>query len=73
MRGKSRKQLASKFCRCIKQVRSRVKPRGKNQSQKAKESAAIAICTSSMLKRRGRTLRKFKCEKKPFLETQGFK
>lgn len=69
-RGKSRSMLAGKFCRCIKQVRRTVKPRGKNKSVRAKESAAIGICTRSLLQQRGRTLRKFKCGTKPMLETQ---
>lgn len=71
-RGQSRKNLAGKFCRCIKQVRKTVKPRQARgqKTTKAKESAAIAICVRSVLGNRGRTLRKFKCDKKPYLETQ---
>ena len=65
-RGRSRKTLAKKFCRCIKAVRKTVKVRG----SAGKESAAIAICTRSVLGTRGRTLRKFKCDKKAELETQ---
>ena len=65
-RGHSRKRLAEKFCRCIKSVRKTVKARG----SAGKESAAIAICNRSVLGRKGRTLRKFKCGKKPVLETQ---
>jgi len=64
-----RKTRAKKFCSCIKQVRSYIKPRtGKGPA--AKESAAIAICVKSMLQTKGRTLKKFKCRGKPFLITQ---
>jgi hypothetical protein len=60
------KPLPKKFCGCIKKVRKTLKGR-----RAAKESRAIAICVSSMLKKkRGRTLKKFKCGKKPMLETQ---
>ena len=62
--------LANTFCRCIKRVRKTVKARGSTQSRKAKESAAIAICVRSVLGTRGRTLKKFKCQKKPKLQTQ---
>lgn len=63
---------AEKFCRCIKSVKKTVKLRkGQKKTPTAKEQAAIAICTTTMLQRRGRTLRKFKCRgKKPMLETQ---
>lgn len=63
---------AEKFCRCIKQVRKTVRLRsGQKKTKTAKEQAAIAICTTSMLQRRGRTLRRFRCRgKKPMLETQ---
>jgi hypothetical protein len=62
--------LASKFCRCIKYVRKTVHMRGKNQSRRAKESAAIGICTKSVIQKRGRTLKRFKCTPKPSLQTQ---
>ena len=65
-RGHSRKKLAGKFCRCIKALRKTVKARGLAK----KESAAIAICVRSVLGTRGRTLRKFRCNKKTVLETQ---
>ena len=68
--GTSRTKLAKHFCHCIKKVRKTVKARGKSQSRKAREQAAIAICTKSVLQRRGRTLRKFNCGKKPLLHTQ---
>jgi hypothetical protein len=62
------RQLPQKFCRCIKKVRKTLKG-----DRAAKESRAIAICVTSVLqKKRGRTLKKFKCGgKKPLLETQG--
>ena len=66
----TRRGLASKFCRCIKQVRKTVRVRGKNQTRNAKESAAIGICTTSILQRRGRTLKRFKCSPQPILQTQ---
>jgi hypothetical protein len=58
--------LASKFCRCIQSVRKTVKRKGKA----AKEAAAIAICVRSVLGRRNKTLKRFKCLPKPVLETQ---
>lgn len=70
MAGGGNQKLANTFCRCIKQVRRTVKARGRNQSRKAKESAAIGICVKSVLGKRGRTLKKFKCQKKPKLQTQ---
>ena len=61
-----RKITARKFCRCIKQVKKTVKARkGSN-----KESAAIAICTKSVLQTRGRTLKRVRCRGVPRLETQ---
>jgi hypothetical protein len=52
---KSRK-IGPKFNRCVKSVRSTVKARkGSN-----KESAAIAICTKSVLQKRGRTLKSYR-------------
>jgi hypothetical protein len=59
---------ASRFCRCIKAVRKTVKRR----PGQTKESGAIAICVKSVLKSRGRTLKKFKCRgaKAPILQTQ---
>jgi hypothetical protein len=66
--GYTRKKLSKKFCRCIKQVRSYIKP-----IKGTKESAAIAICVKSVLQSRGRTLKKFSCGKKGFLQTQNLK
>lgn len=62
---------ASKFCRCIKKVKRTLKYRA--SSQRAREQIAIAICTKSMLQRRGKTLKKFTCRKKKMLETQPLK
>lgn len=67
---KATRSAAKKFCKCIKSVRKTVKVRGKDKSARAKESAAIAICTSTMLKRRGKTLKRFSCSPKLSLETQ---
>jgi hypothetical protein len=60
------------FCRCIKSVRKTVKLRKGQKGLKARESAAIAICTKSVLQSRGRTLKRFACKKKPFLLTQKY-
>jgi hypothetical protein len=65
MIGYTRKNLSKKFCRCIKQVSSYIKP-----NKGTKESASIAICVKSVLQTRGRTLKKFKCGKNRFLKTQ---
>jgi len=62
--GYTRKGLSKKFCHCIKQVRLR---------SKLNEPAAIAICVKSVIQSRGRTLKKFKCGKKRFLQTQNIK
>lgn len=50
----------SKFCRCIKAVKARG----------ISEQGAIAICVKSMLHKKGRTLKKFKCGKNGKLVTQ---
>lgn len=57
---------AKKLCRCIKHVRKTIRPR-RGQS---KESGAIGVCVKSVLQRRGRTLKKFRCGRKPMLVTQ---
>ena len=64
--AKPRLSLAKKFCKCVKSVRRTVKRR----SGSSAESAAIAICTKSVLQTRGKTLRKFKCVDGMKLETQ---
>lgn len=61
------KPLSTLFCHCIKKVKSTVKVR-KNRS--TKEQAAIGICVTSVLQSRGKTLKKFRCKKKPYLLTQ---
>lgn len=70
------KNLTRKFCRCIKKVRKTItlrkdqKIRSKGKAA-AKESAAIGICTKSVLQTRGKTLKRFQCDlKKPKLQTQ---
>ena len=61
------KPLATKFCHCVKSVRKTVRA-----PLKTRESAAIGICTKSVLQTRGKTLRKFSCKKKVKLSTQRF-
>jgi hypothetical protein len=54
--GRKSRKLGNKFNRCVKSVRSTVKARkGSN-----KESAAIAICTTSVLYPRGRTIKRYR-------------
>jgi hypothetical protein len=68
------KTLRKEFCRCIKKVRKTVKVRpGQNNSLKGREKAAIGICVKSVLQTRGKTLKRFKCKEKPYLETQNYK
>ncbi len=66
----AKEKQAEKFCRCIKQVRKSVKLRKGQKGSKAREGAAIAICTKSILQTRGRTLKRVRCRGKPKLETQ---
>jgi hypothetical protein len=54
-RRKSRK-LGNMFNRCVKSVRSTVRAR----KGSTKESAAIAICTKSVLQTRGRTMKRYR-------------
>ena len=50
------------FCHCVKKVTQTIKlRRGQKPTIKAKESAAIAICTKSVLQTRGLTLKKVRC------------
>jgi hypothetical protein len=59
-------KLTKDFCRCIKKVRSYIKPRDSQGSQGSRgsvESAAIAVCIKSVLQTKGKTLRKFSCRK----------
>ena len=75
------KSLATSLCHCIKKVRKTVRPRNKSKSKKSKirnpsfkerESAAIGICVRSVLQTRGKTLKRFKCGKKPYLITKTY-
>ena len=52
----ARKSQSKRFCHCIKSVRKTIKAR-----KGSKESAAIGVCVRSVLQRRGRTLKRFKC------------
>jgi hypothetical protein len=65
-------KIANKFCKCIKHVRKTVKLRkGQKRTKTQKESAAIGICVQSVLqKKRRKTLKKFRCGKKPMLIMQ---
>ncbi len=56
------KGMTRKFCGCIKAVRKTVKLRS-GKGNAGKESAAIAICTKSVLQTKGKTLRKISCDK----------
>jgi hypothetical protein len=70
------KALGKKLCECIKKVRRTVKLRKtavtKGPAGLAKESAAIGICVKSVLQTRGKTLKRFSCDKQPKLTTQPF-
>jgi hypothetical protein len=65
------KALAKKLCSCIGKVRKTVKLRkGQKKTRANKEKAAIGICVKAVLQTRGRTLKRFSCDKKPSLVTQ---
>ena len=70
-----RKSLRTRFCHCIKSVRKTVRVRPgpysvrRTEGQK-KEGAAIGICVRSVLQTKGKTLKKFRCDTKPYLRTQ---
>jgi hypothetical protein len=66
---------AKKFCRCIKKVSKTLKKvRGvKKPTRRNKESASIGICVSSMFHKKGKTIKKFTCAKKPTLLLQQMK
>jgi hypothetical protein len=49
-----------------------VRLRRQGRRKQSKESAAIGICVRSVIQRRGRTLRKFECGRRPRLETQKY-
>ena len=57
---------ARALCKCIKKVRKTVKARPGS----SKEQAAIAICVKSVVQTKRRTLKRFKCGRKPKLSTQ---
>ena len=54
--GRKSRKLGNKFNRCVKSVRQTVRARPKS----TKESAAIAICTKSVLQTRGRTMKRYR-------------
>lgn len=54
--GRKSRKLGNKFNRCVKSVRQTVRARPKS----TKESAAIAICTKSVLQTRGLTMKRYK-------------
>ena len=54
--GRSSRKLSTKFNRCVKSVGKTVKARPKS----TKESAAIAICTKSVLQTRGLTMKRYR-------------
>lgn len=63
--------LGKELCRCIKKVRKTVKlRRGQSKLKNGRERAAIGICVKSVIQTRGKTLKKFKCNPKPYLLTQ---
>lgn len=67
----AREPQAIRFCNCIKKVRKTIKLR-KNLAQN-KESAAIAVCVKSVIQQpshRRRTLKKFRCGRRPGVITQ---
>ena len=53
--GFKRNSQTERFSRCVKMVRRTVTPR----SGSNKESAAIAICTKTILQKRGRTIKRY--------------
>jgi len=65
-----KEKQAIRFCRCVKAVRKTLKLRPGAKGAAARESAAIAICTKSVLQTRGRTLKRFSCKKGAKLVTQ---
>jgi hypothetical protein len=67
--------LSKRFCKCIKKVRKtiRLRPSQRRGGNEAKEQAAIAVCVKSVLQTKGKTLRRFKCGRKPRIQTQKMK
>ena len=66
--GARKKKLSQgrRFCKCIKTVRKTLKARPGS----TKEEGAIAVCVKSVLHKKGRTIKRFKCGKKPRVVTQ---
>lgn len=56
MTTRTRRRMAAKFNRCVKGVRRTIQAR----KGSTKESAAIAICTKSVLQKHGRTLKRYR-------------
>ena len=57
--------IDKRFCRCIKKVRQTVKARvNTGNLKKDKERAAIAICVTSVLHSKGKTIKRFTCRSK---------
>lgn len=65
-KGGRRLSQSRRFCKCIKDVRKTVKARRGS----SKEKGAIAICVKSVLQKKGRTLKKFKCGRRPRVLTR---
>ena len=59
-----RKSLIGSLCRCIKHVRKTIR------SVTNKEKAAIGVCVRSVLHTKGKTIKRFRCGKHPYLRTQ---
>lgn len=59
---------AARFCRCIKSVGKTLKAR----KGSTKERGAIAVCVTSMLHPRKRTIRNVRCGRHPVLKTQRY-
>jgi hypothetical protein len=70
---KKSNSLSKNFCHCIKKVRKTVKlRRGQKNTPIGREKAAIGICVKSVIQTKGKTLRKFKCGRRPHLMTQKY-
>ncbi len=63
-RSRTNPKLAAHFCRCIKAVAPKFGGLVKG------EGAAIAICVKSLLHRKGRTLKQFRCKEGASITTQ---
>ena len=59
-------KYAKSLCTCIKKVRKTVKlRRGQKNTPRTREGAAIGICVKSVLHRRGKTMKQFRCKPTP--------